>query len=248
MLQEPSVAMPDPDTSSQGLQTLMERQPDDFCRLMPSNGDTEQRTEFFSRYCQAKAYPSMGGVVLGFFTAVQLKQLGLSNMESTSRSHDDAEEDNLALSMMRQGAHWWPTWDLYQRHRDRFIDKLTPYGFHFPPRINVGYPSSGSGVWVFKFSEDIMGLGGGEAVEPTLECMPEGWYERINMAITADERCEVLKSFGAKFYEIVEECEDIPRTLEEGRLRGERYELLLRKMEDDDYLDSWLEYCVTDTD
>jgi len=247
-LQNPSIAILDPHTSSQALQIVMERQPDDICRLtMPSNGDTEQRTEFFPQYCQVKAYPSMGGVVLGFFTAVQVKELGLSNMVPTPRSHNDTEEDNLALSMMRQGAHWWPTWDLYQRHYDCLTDKLVPYDFHFPPRINVGYPSSGSGVWVFKFSEDRMMLNDEEPIKPSLEYMPDDWYGRINMAVTADERCDVLKSFGARFYEEVKECDDIPNTVEEGRLRGERYALLLRKMEDDDYLDRWLEHGVADT-
>ncbi|KAI0403703.1 hypothetical protein F4802DRAFT_598898 [Xylaria palmicola] len=40
------------------------------------------------------------------------------------------------------------------------------------------------------------------------------------MALNADERCEVLKSFSAKFYDTAEECEDIPKTLEEGYQRG----------------------------
>ncbi|KAJ6437229.1 histone-fold protein [Purpureocillium lavendulum] len=225
----------------------MEQQPADVCRLAPPrNKDTEQRTEFFLRYSQVKAYPSMGGVFLGFFTAIQLKQLGLSNIEQAPRSHDNDEEDKLALAMMRQGAHWWPDWELYQSHYDRLSDQLIPYDFHFPPRINVGYPSSGNGVWVFKFSEDRMEVDEDEPIKPTLKCIPDGWYERINMAITADERCEVLKSFGATYYETVDDCEDIPKTLEEGRQRGKKYEELLRKMEDEDYLNRWLEHGVAD--
>ena len=246
--ENPTVPTLDLHTSSHTLQTVMEQQPDYICRLMPSSKDTEQRTEFFPQYCQVKAYPSMGGVVLGFFTAVQLKQLGLFNLKSVPRSRNDTEEDGLALSMMRQGAHWWPGWDLYQHHYDRLTDKLIPYDFHFPPRINVGYPSSGNGVWVFKFSEDRMGLDEDEPIKPSLEGMPDDCSARINMTVTADERCEVLKSFGARFYDTVEECEDIPKTLEEGRLKGKRYELLLRKMEDDDYLSRWLEHGLTDNE
>lgn len=225
---------------------VREQQPDDICRLVPSSMDAEKRTQFFPQYCQIKAYPSMGGVVLGFFTAVQLKQLGLSNAEEAPRSHDDAEEGKLALSMMRQGAHWWPDLGLYQRHYDRLSDKLIPYDFHFPPRINVGYPSSGNGVWVFKFSEDKMELAEDEPIKPSLRRMPDGWYGRINLALTEDERCETLKYFGARFYCDVAECEDIPKSLEEGHLRGKRNELLLQKMEDDDYLQRWLEHGLTD--
>jgi hypothetical protein len=40
------------------------------------------------------------------------------------------------------------------------------------------------------------------------------------MALTIDERCEVLKDFGATFYEKVEDCEDIVKTLQEGLRRA----------------------------
>ena len=93
-----------------------------------------------------------------------------------------------------------------------------------------------------------MGLDEDEPIKPSLEGMPDDCSARINMTVTADERCEVLKSFGARFYDTVEECEDIPKTLEEGRLKGKRYELLLRKMEDDDYLSRWLEHGLTDNE
>ncbi|KAI0817890.1 hypothetical protein GGR55DRAFT_673719 [Xylaria sp. FL0064] len=113
----------------------------------------------------------------------------------------------------------------------------TPYDFHFPPRINVGYPSSGNGVRVYKFSEDRMWFGEEGVVKPYLERQPDGWYEHINMALDADERCEVLRSFGARFYETVDDCDDIPKTLEEGYEKGKAYELFLRKIEDEDYVD-----------
>jgi hypothetical protein len=53
-----------------------------------------------------------------------------------------------------------------------------------------------------------------------------------------DERCEVLKDFGATFYEKVEDCEDIAKTLQEGIQKGKRYEELLKKMEDIKYVDN----------
>ncbi|KAI0443026.1 hypothetical protein F4803DRAFT_517144 [Xylaria telfairii] len=228
-------------TSSHDVRAIMEGQLEDVCYLTPPIKDTQQRTEFFPTHCQVKAYPSVGGVVIGRFTAVQLKQLGLSNMKPAPRSHNETEEDGLALGMMRQGAHWWPTWQFYVRHYDR-LNAQMPYGFHFPPRVYVGYPSSGNGVWVSKFSEDRVAYAENDPAKEYLERIPEDLDAHANMALNADERCEVLKSFRAKFYDTVEGCEEIPKTLEEGYQRGKRYEQLLNKMDDGDYQDRWLEH------
>lgn len=72
--------------------------------------------------------------------------------------------------------------------------------------------------------------------------LPNEWA-KVVMAFTMDERCAALKNFGATFYPTVEECPDIPKTLEEGIETGRYYESLLRKMEDDSpqgYLGRWL--------
>jgi hypothetical protein len=74
-----------------------------------------------------------------------------------------------------------------------------------------------------------------------LEIEPDDWKGKIGMTLTMDERCEVLKDFGATFYEKVEDCEDIVKTLQEGIRKGKRYEELLKKMEDMKYVDNWLE-------
>lgn len=57
---------------------------------------------------------------------------------------------------------------------------------------------------------------------------------------TMEERCEVLREFGAVFYKSVQECPDLPESLEEGIATGKEYELLLKKMEDRDYVDWWM--------
>ncbi|KAI1740087.1 hypothetical protein F4680DRAFT_419639 [Xylaria scruposa] len=240
---------PYPDTSSDAIQTTIDNQPADICSTTTRVEDTEQRTEFFSRYSRVKAYPSVGGVVIGRSTAVQLKQLGLSNIKPAPRSHNETEEDELALGLMRQGAHWWPSWQFYMHHYDR-LDARRPVCFHYPPRIYVGYPSSGNGVWVSKFTEDgvwvprptAIGYAENDFVNAYyLEFMWEDLEVYASMALNEDERCEVLKSFGAKFYDTVEECEDIPKTLDEGVQRGKRYEELLNKMDDIDYRKRWSE-------
>ncbi|KAI9870061.1 MAG: hypothetical protein M1830_004733 [Pleopsidium flavum] len=201
--------------------------------------DPSTRTEFLPLSCKATVYPSSGGIVLGYFSAVELAHLNLSRTKPANRSSHPAEEDDLALRMLRLGAHWWPSWDLYALHQERIIEGI-PYDFHFPPNVNVGYPSSGKGVWVFKFSADKQTWDEEDERKPYLERKPDDWDGKINMALTMDERCEVLKDFGATFYENVEDCKDIAKTLQEGIQEGKRYEELLKKMEDMKYVDKWL--------
>ena len=95
-------------------------------------------------------------------------------------------------------------------------------------------------MWVFKFSADKRTWDEEDERKPYLERKPEDWEGRIGMVLTMDERCEVLKDFGATFYEKVEDCEDIAKTLQEGIRKGKRYEELLKKMEDMKYVDKWL--------
>jgi hypothetical protein len=202
--------------------------------------DPNTRTEFLSQLCIITAYPSSGNIIFGYFSAVKLVHLNLSRTKPANRSPDPAEEDDLALRMLRLGAYWWPSWDLYAIHRERIIEGI-PYDFHFPPNVNVGYPSSGKGIWVFKFSADKRTWDEEDERKPYLEIEPDDWKGKIGMTLTMDERCEVLKDFGATFYEKVEDCEDIAKTLQEGIRKGKRYEELLKRMEDMKYVDNWLE-------
>jgi hypothetical protein len=180
--------------------------------------------------------------VLGFFSAIELAHLKLSRFTPANRSLDLAEEDDLALRMLRLGAHWWPNGRLYERHKTA-IDQRIPYDFHFPPNVQVGYPSSG-GMWVLKFLADSDAWYDEDEYndyrKPSLPKKPYEWEASMSFVLTMDERCDVLKGFGARFYQS-EDCEDVPRTLEEGVKMGRRYEELLKKMEDDDYRRDWLE-------
>ena len=79
--------------------------------------DPNARTVFYDYSCQVTAYPSVGGLVLGFFSAVELAYLKLPRFKPANRSLDLAEEDDLALRMLRLGAHWWPNGSLYEQHK-----------------------------------------------------------------------------------------------------------------------------------
>ncbi|KAK6859187.1 hypothetical protein PG995_005040 [Apiospora arundinis] len=190
----------------------------EYKQKLPGTPSARPRTRFGVSGCATWTYPSVGGVVYGFFTAVQLKQLGLSNMEEANRSDNDDEEDRLSR---KDGKH--------------------PLRLPFPPKIYVAYPSSGKGVWVLKCSPDWRQEHDDDITKPSLPNVPESLEGRRSLALTADEGCEVLKHFGATFYESPDQCEDLPKTLDEGVQRGKRYEALLKRMEDMHYEDAWLE-------
>jgi hypothetical protein len=191
------------------------------------------RTKFESGDCKTIAYPSSGGIVLGYFTGAELEWLGLSHSDEAKRCIDPHKEDAIAFQMLRLGALWWPSWKFYSRHSEKMAE--IPYRHHFPPNLYVGYPSTG-GVWTLKTADNRIRLPG------DAEERPEDWT-KVVMACTVDERCAMLERFGATFYADVEECPDVPKSLEEGIEMGRQYEGLLKKMEDDapgGYLDMWL--------
>ena len=200
--------------------------------------DSNMRTVFITHFCNVYAYPSSGGIAFGQFSAVEMAHLGLARFQPSNRS-SNADEDDLALRMLHLGAHWWPSWDFYAYHYEK-LEHGTPYDFHFPPNIQVAYPSSGEGVWVLKFTADRKNWDEREWRKSYLPGKPDDWDGKISMVLTMDERCDILKSFGATFYGTAEACDDIPKTLEEGIERGKRYKDLLKKIEDPFYLDRWL--------
>ena len=65
----------------------------------------------------------------------------------------------------------------------------------------MGYPSLGGGVFVYKR------LSGEE--------LPHE-FAKVEMAFTMDERCYALADLDATFNANVKECEEIPKSLEDG--------------------------------
>ncbi|KAK6836805.1 hypothetical protein PG987_007300 [Apiospora arundinis] len=213
----------------------------EYKQKLPGTPSDRPRTRFGGGVCATWAYPSVGGVVYGHFTAVQLKQLGLSNMEEANRSDNQDDEDPLSVAMLQQGAHWWPSWGFYLRHSERMEN--TPYDFHFPPNIYVAYPSSGKGVWVLKCSPDWRQEHDDDITKPSLPNVPGG------VGRPEEPRADGgrgMRGPQALWRDSPGECEDIPKTLDEGVQRGKRYEALLKRMEDMHYEDAWLEHGSTE--
>ncbi|KAH6991146.1 hypothetical protein BKA56DRAFT_652038 [Ilyonectria sp. MPI-CAGE-AT-0026] len=198
--------------------------------------------------CTVIAYPSVSGVVIGRFTGVELQWLDLPrtsqylDCQLTIGEDEESfrEEDKLALHLLQLGARWWPSRAFKTQHSS--LDY--PYGYHYPPDLHIGYPSqhsSSSGgdrnpVILFKtFAVNSpMRLPEYDAPEK-----PEDW-SRLAACGTMDERCAVLRDFGATEWDDVKKCSEIPQSLEEGVAEGKKYEVLLNKMKDVEYLDKWL--------
>jgi len=172
--------------------------------------------------CTVYSYPTQGGIITAAFSDPELSFLGLSRTATDPGvSSDPDTEDAFGLRMLQLGARWWPSLKFQQRH---FTYGSIPYGYHYPPDLQVSYPSTGSGVWVL-----AVWAGNWEKWDPPRR--PENW-SKLRLCGNMDERCEVLKEFGATFYERVDEYDKLPETMEEGVREGKRYEGLLKRMED----------------
>jgi hypothetical protein len=190
------------------------------------------RTEFSNSSCTVFSYPSSGGVVLKMVVGMELDFLGLPRIE-TVLCHDNSEmEDSFALHMLQIGARWWPSLKFYRRH----AFSIYPYGYHYPSDRHVGYPSTGGILLLELFAESSVSWL--EEHDPPQK--PETWA-RVLLSSSMDERCAVLKEFGATFYEDSGQCDKLPKTLEEGVGEGKRYEGLILKMKDNVYLEKWME-------
>ncbi|KAI8936967.1 hypothetical protein NX059_006195 [Plenodomus lindquistii] len=175
------------------------------------------------------AYPTCGGLIHKYFTEVELQYLGLPLTEPTHCDQDPVAEDAFALRLLSLGARWWRS----REYKERWYWKDIPLGFHFPPDLQVGYPSSG-GVLVLKLhAGNSTRL---EGFDPPARPADGG---RVTFAETMDKRCELLKRYGAQAYDDLSQCDDVSKTLEGVKAEGKRYEALLEKWGDPRHLDEW---------
>lgn len=202
--------------------------------------DSNDRADATWRFpVRTTAYPSVGGIVIGYFYGVEIDYLGLSREEKEVRSPNPGHEDDFAVRMLHIGAQWWQSWRLYTYHWER-LRRSYPYDFHFPPDVNVAYPSTG-GVWVLRFSADRQTWPEEDWRKPYLPQAPDSWEKAVDKASTMDERCEVLKTFGATFYASLADCPHISKTIQEAYEKGKHHEALMKRLGNVDYISSWLD-------
>lgn len=184
------------------------------------------------------SYPSSGGFIRKHITRVELDWLGLdlpTGSDSATQNIDQAEEDDFSLHLLQLGGHWWPSQTFFQRHS---IDVDNYYGHHYPPDVDVAYCPDGK-VLVLKTwadnSEYVPDL-------PNVPSRKPNEWSKLGLCRTMEERCAVLREFGAEVLGEGEKCEEIlPKTLGEGIEKGKEYMELLKKMEDREYATRWID-------
>lgn len=97
-----------------------------------------------------------------------------------------------------------------------------------------------------KFTNDKTWFGEGSGIKPRLRPRPYSWQRRLKYVLAMDEKCDAMKDMCAVFYDKVEDCPDIAKTVEEGKAIFEPYGELLAKMNDVQYSYRW--YADEDAD
>ncbi|KAK3176386.1 hypothetical protein OEA41_007709 [Lepraria neglecta] len=173
------------------------------------------RAKFGAVICHVRGYPSLGGIILGVFTAMELEWLSQSRSKPSSRSPDAQVEDDFSFQMLRLGALWWKSMVLYGKMMSQ-VSGGCPWPGGFPPDFYVGYPSTG-GVWVLKV--------------PSGEFEPDD-FGKVVMVFTMDEHCAALEEMGATFYAIVDECPDVAKSLKDDVAIGKRWKERMKETDE----------------
>ena len=132
--------------------------------------------------CTIYGYPSSGGTLIKEADIVDMRFLSLNHFQPSQRSNNIVEEDEFCAFMRRIRTTWWAS------EREWIDVQLgVKESTEFEKRVLVlGRPSDAVGVWVLRF-----------ASEREVPCD----FGRLGMVISMDERVEVIKEYGAMFYE-----------------------------------------------
>lgn len=143
--------------------------------------DTNKRTEFGRLGCTAYGYPSSGGTLIKEVDVVDMQFLQLDRFSAARRSSDMAQEDEFCTRMRKIGVTWWAdeqVWIDVQcgiRERTELESR----------QLIFGWPTNREGVWVLRYDSEWE--------------VPRD-FGKVFMALNMDERCQVMKHFGATFY------------------------------------------------
>ena len=159
------------------------------CLTNPSLSNTKRTA--FGRLpgCTVYGYPSSGGVLIKEADIVDMQFLSLNRFKPSQRSSDIVEEDKFCSLVRRLGATWWASeqeWiDVQLGVREATeLEKIV---------LVFGWPSDGVGMWVLRFASERE--------------VPSD-FGRLGMAISMDERVEVMKEYGATFYKDLDEVDE----------------------------------------
>jgi hypothetical protein len=156
-------------------------------------------------------YPSRGGViVLEYADAIDFAFLNLSRLDPPStRASTPEAEDEFCQRLLLLGAKWFDSKSRYRfmagvreseyySMRDLESGKRPELILGERRWIKVGWPSEQAGaLWVGEWDTNLPGILEDELV-PTDAA-------RLMLAMNLDERCEILKMMGGKFYKSLDE-------------------------------------------
>lgn len=150
---------------------------------------TTNRTVFGRLGCTIYGYPSNGGVLIKEANIVDMNFLSLDRFRPSRRSSSILEEDRFCALMRRVGATWWAS-------EQEWVDVNLGLRERTPQEKRVlvfGWPTNGVGVWMLRFGSERE--------------MPKD-FGRVEFAVNMDEKVQVMREYGAVFYEDAEEIEE----------------------------------------
>jgi hypothetical protein len=184
------------------------------CRPRSRSPKHTTRTIIFTDCITLLGYPSRGGlIVLERADAVDFNFLNLSRLSPPlTRATDPKAEDEFCQRLLLLGAKWFDSESRYRFmagvREDEYRAILDLESGEKPELtlgerrwVGIGWPSEPTrGLWVGEWDTNWPGILEEERQVPTDAA-------RLTLATNMDERCEILKGMGARFYESLDEYE-----------------------------------------
>jgi hypothetical protein len=163
-----------------------------------------ERVVFIEREISVWGWPSRGGLIV-FERAgpLDFDHLGLNRLQpAASRASDQNEEDAFCQKLLQLGARWFDGRERYgffanlcddgEPEHEAVMSGEEPAPSDVERRwVSVGLEEGG--FWVLEYDRNIFHLR-----EKRNVCPSDA--SRVMLAETMQERCEILKDMGAKFY------------------------------------------------
>jgi len=152
---------------------------------------TTERTVFGLGGCVVYGYPSTGGVLIKDGPdLLDMLFLSVPRTHPSQRSPSADEEDRFCNLMRRIGANFWPS----KKEWIQVMMQLREITEEEEKVMVYGWPTDGVGVWVLRY---------GSASQMPLD------FGRMSFAMNMDERIQIMKEYGAKFFEDVTQVKEL---------------------------------------
>ncbi|KAL3457244.1 hypothetical protein BJX64DRAFT_269228 [Aspergillus heterothallicus] len=169
------------------LDTVMEHR--SSCPTNPPDSTTE-RTEFSRGGCIIYGYPSTGGVLIKDADLVDMLFLSLPRSRTSQRALGADEEDRFCHMLRQSGAILWPS----KRDWMRALLGVREMTEEEQKVLVFGWPADGVGVWVLRYASERQ--------------MPRD-FGKIRLAVSMEERIQIMEEYGATFVEDVMQVEEL---------------------------------------